>query len=235
VIRRFEIYSLPAAPHDDAVGTLETVFGRCSQYIPDVLYSRVGRNLSDAPVDVVWEHAFASPEAYQRYMVHPYHASVLDRCLLADSPQRLVVDDVLGAGLVGYHCDAPVFELSRGLRRVLVLRLSRRASPEDVHRLTETLSDVASHADEMTLSVVGTNTLGSSWFDGVTPVSGPPRFTHLWEQGFTGVDGLDSYRHGSSAPARAERRGWSDWMGGIIERAVGLHYVIDDTSAPGIS
>ena len=53
-------------------------------------------------LDLVWEHAFASPEAYRRYMVHPYHAGVLDRYLLHDSPERVVIDNDLGAGLVGY-------------------------------------------------------------------------------------------------------------------------------------
>jgi hypothetical protein len=230
VIRRFEIYSVAAAPDDHPVSTLETAFGRCSQFIPEVLYSRVGRNLSDAPAHLVWEHAFASPATYQSYMVHPFHAGVLDRYLLADSPQRLVVDNHLGAGLVGYHCDGPVFAMSGGLRRLVLLRLARRARPEDIRRLTETLSDAPADVEEMTLSVVGANTLGSAWFDGVTPVTGPPRWTYLWEQGFTGVDGLDAYRHGSSALAEAERRGWSGRMADIIEGAVGLHYVIDDTS-----
>jgi len=75
----------------------------------------------DAPAQVVWEHAFTSPEAYQRYMAHPFHANVLDRYLLNDSPQRVVVDNDLGAGLVGYHCTGPVFELASGIRRIVLL------------------------------------------------------------------------------------------------------------------
>ena len=48
----------------------------------------MGTNLSDAPVQLVWEHAYESPEAYRRYMVHPYHAVVIDRYLLPDAPER---------------------------------------------------------------------------------------------------------------------------------------------------
>ena len=108
---------------------LATACRRCGQFIPEVLYSAVGWNLSDAPVHLVWEHAFASPEAYQRYMVHPFHAAVLDRYLLHDSPERVVTDNDLGAGLVGYQCDEPRVRHGRGRApAVLLLRLDRRAA-----------------------------------------------------------------------------------------------------------
>ena len=232
MIRRFEIYSISVDADRHGVDALETACRCCGAYIPEVLYSRVGQNQSDAPVQLVWEHAFASAQAYQRYMVHPYHANVLDRYLLHDSPQRVVTDNDLGAGLVGYHCDGPDFELAGGVRRIVLLAVDRRASPNDVDRLAQTLGDAAG-GDQMVLSVVGRNTLGSAWFDGVTPVTGPPRWTHVWEQGFAGIGECDAYRNGDSALAEAERRGWGGWMNGIIERAVSLHYEIDgDPVAP---
>ncbi len=227
MLRRFETYSIREGAPEDGVRALETAFRRCGEFIPEVLHSRVGWNLSDAPAQLVWEHAFASPGTYRRYMVHPYHADVLDRYLLHDSPERVVADNDLAAGLVGYHCDGPVFELNAGVRRLVLLRVDRRASPSDLDRLTRTLGDVPAADDRMVLSVVGANTLGPAWFDGVTPVTGRPRWTHLWEQGFLTTDGLEDYRHGASALADAERRGWDRWRHGIIERAVSLHYVID--------
>jgi len=227
MIRRFEIYAVAPDADDAGVSAFESACARCGRFIPEVLHSAVGWNRSDAPVQMVWEHAFASAEAYQRYMVHPYHADVLDRYLLADSPERVVVDDGLGAGLVGYSCDGPVFAMAGGLRRLVLLRLSRQASTAQVNDFERTLAGAA-EADDLILSVVGANTLGSAWFDAVTPVGGRPRWTHLWEQGFVDTDGLASYRHGPSSLAEAERRGWQGVFDGVVERAVSLYYEIAD-------
>jgi hypothetical protein len=229
VLRRLEIYDLAAGETGSGVDALVSACRRCGQFIPEVLYSRVGWNLSDAPARLVWEHAFDSPEAYRTYMAHPYHADVLDRYLLHDSPERVVVDTGLGAGLVGYHCQGPVFEMARGVRGLVLLRVSRGASPAEIHRLERTLADGPESADQMIVSVVGANTLGPAWFDGVSEITGRPRFTHLWEQGFAGIESFHAYRHGASALADAERRGFDGWMNGMIEDAVGLHYEIDGT------
>jgi hypothetical protein len=78
----------------------------------------------------------------------------------------------------------------------------------------------------MTLSVVGANTLGPAWFDAVTPITGPPRWTHIWEQGFVDSDGFEAYRQGPSELAQAER-GWESWMNGIVVDAVSLSYRLD--------
>jgi hypothetical protein len=209
------------------VAALEKACRRCGDFVPDVLFSRVGRNRSDAPVDLVWEHAFASPESYRRYMVHPFHAAVLDRYLLHDSPERVVTDDELGAGLVGYHCDGPVFVMGGGVRRLLLLRVDRGAAEADVLRLTEILADAPAQVDHMTVSVVAANSLARAWFDGVTPVGPRPRWTHLWEQGFPTTDALEDYREGSSTPARADRADWKDVAGGLVEEAMSVHYDLD--------
>jgi hypothetical protein len=227
VLRRFEIYSVRTDAGPGPVRALETACRRSGDFIPEVLHSKVGWNLSDAPAQLVWEHAFASAEAYQRYMVHPYHAAVLDRYLLHDSPERVVTDNDLGAGLVGYHCDGPAYDMAGGVRRLVLLRVDRQAAAADVRRLTHALSRGPADAEQMNLSVVGTNTLGSAWFDAVTAVGGPPRWTHLWEQGFTRIEDLDAYRQGDSPLAEAERRGWDGWMNGVIHSAVSLHYEID--------
>ena len=229
MLRRFEIYALEAGAPESRVDALVSACRRCGQFIPEVLYSRVGWNLSDAPARLVWEHAFDSPETYRTYMAHPYHADVLDRYLLHDSPERVVVDTGLGAGLVGYQCEGPVFEMSRGVRGLVLLRVSRGASPTEIRRLERALAGAPEGADQIVLSVVGANTLGPAWFDGVTPVTGRPRFTHLWERGFVGLESFHAYRRGASVLADAERRGFDGWMNGIIEDAVGLHYEIEGT------
>src|SRR5271165_6620957 len=108
------MYSVAGGDRDPKVRRLAEAFSTCGQFIPEVLHSAVGWNLSPAPLQLVWEHAYASPEAYRRYMVHPFHAAVLDRYLLADSPERVVTDNDLGAGLVGYSCDGPTFGAAAG-------------------------------------------------------------------------------------------------------------------------
>ena len=185
VIRRFEIYRV-------ATGRPAARRGRPGDRLPAGADGSSPRSCtrwwvgtgSAAPARLVWEHAFASAAAYQRYMVHPFHANVLDRYLLPDSPERVVVDDDLGAGLVGYHCDGPVFALAGGIRRLVLLRVDRGASAADVSGLTDRIERARAEAAGVILSVVGANTLGPAWFDGVTPMTGRPRWTHVWEQGF---------------------------------------------------
>jgi len=226
MLRRFEVYAIRPDARVGAGRDLEAACANCGRFIPEVLDSIVGTNLSDAPVQLVWEHAYVSPEAYRRYMVHPYHAAVLDRYLLPDSPERVVTDDPLGAGLVGYTCDAPAYRMTSGVRRLVLLRLEAGASAKDVARLGEALRRAPEDAPEMDLSVTGANTMGPAWFDGVTPITGPPRWTHLWEQGFPSRDALDSYRRGDSTMAAAERASWSGWMGGIVRRSVEFFYEV---------
>ena len=183
-------------------------------------------DVADSPVDLVWEHAFDSPAAYRRYMAHPYHAAVLDRYLLADSPERIVADDALGAGLVGYALRRPRIRVAVGARRVVLLRVDQAAAAEDVERLWRTLRAAPSDVAGMAVSVVAPNTLGPAWFDGETPITGPPRWTHLWEQGFVSLDAMAAYRDGSSAAARVEREAWTGTTGGVIRRAAEVAYAL---------
>ncbi|HEY7947404.1 MAG TPA: Dabb family protein [Acidimicrobiales bacterium] len=226
MLRRFEVYALRPDVPADRVRDLETACRRCGQFIPEVLDGAVGTNLSEAPIDLVWEHAYASPASYGRYMVHPYHAVVLDRHLLPDSPERIVIDGPLAAGLFGYACDNPSYRMHAGIRRIVLLRLDSDASDTDVARLGESLEQTRREVPDMAVSVFAANTMGAAWFDGVTPVMGPPRWTHLWEQGFSSLDALDGYRHGGSTMAEAERAGWDGWMGGIVKRSAELFYAV---------
>jgi hypothetical protein len=233
VLRRFEIYAIDAAVPAPSVTAFEDACAGSGRFIPEVLYSKVGRNLSDAPVRLVWEHAFDSVEAYRRYMVHPYHAAVLDRYLLHDSPERIVQDDDLGAGLVGYHCDGPVFDMAGGVRRLVFLRVERHASPAEMGRLEQALGDAA-RSESMPVSVVSPNTLGAAWFDAVTPMAGRPRWTHLWEQGFDDLEAFEAYRDGASPAAEAERRGWVGSMDEIVRGTASVLYELDPLTDGGV-
>ena len=142
-------------------------------------------------------------------MVHPYHAVVIDRYLLPDSPERIVIDGPLGGGALRLRLCQPrrtgwapgsggsCSSASTPTPRRPTWRAWARpwsGAPDDV--------------PDMVVSVMAANTMGSAWFDGVTPVMGPPRWTHLWEQGFSSLDALEAYRHGDSTMAAVERAGW---------------------------
>jgi hypothetical protein len=77
------------------------------------------------------------------------------------------------------------------------------------------------------LSVVEPNTMGIAWFDGVTPILPPSRWTHIWELGFESLDAYDRYQGSDSAPARAERDGWTGEGKGVVSQAVELHYLVE--------
>ena len=224
MLRRYEMYSIDPAAPPAAVRRLADAFRLCGHVIPEVLDSAIGTNLSDAPVRLVWEHAYASPEAYQRYMVHPFHACILDRSLLADSPERIVTSNDLNAGLVGYACDTPVYRLPAGVRRLVLLDLAEDATPDAVAALADTIGRGAAEIDGLAVSVVAANTMASAWMDGVTPITGRPQWSHVWEQGWASLAAFEAYRDGTSALADAERRAWEGAGGGIVRRAASVHY-----------
>jgi len=224
VLRRYEMYSIDPAAPPAAVRHLADAFRLCGRFIPEVLDSAIGTNLSDAPVRLVWEHAYESPAAYQRYMVHPFHACILDRALLADSPERIVTSNDLNAGLVGYACDTPVYRLRAGVRRLVLLDVADDAVPDAVGALTDAVGQGTGGIDGLAVSVVAANTMASAWMDGVTPITGRPQWSHVWEQGWDSLAAFEAYRDGASALADAERRSWEGVAGGIVRKAASVHY-----------
>ena len=220
MLRRYEMYSLDPAAAPVAVRRLADAFLACGRYIPEVLDSAVGTNLTDAPVRLVWEHAYDSPEAYQRYMVHPFHACILDRALLADSPERVVTSNSFGAGLVGYPCDGPVYRLRAGVRRLVLLDVAG----DDIGPLAARIEKHAGRLDGLAVSVVAANTMASAWMDGVTPITGRPGWSHLWEQGWEGLDAFEAYRDGDSPLSVAERSGWDGTPEVTVRRTASIHY-----------
>jgi hypothetical protein len=228
VLRRFEIYSLAGDAPPDHVQRLEEACRTCSQFIPEVNHSVVATNLSNQPIHLIWEHSYDSPEAYQRYMVHPYHANVLDRYLLNDSPERVVTNSPLGDGvLVGYTCEDPVYYLKQGFRKVVLFGLDGPDAGRKQDGFIDALRKLAGTEPGAVLSVVEPNTMGIAWFDGVTPILPPSRWTHIWELGFDSLDAYDRYQASDSALARSERDGWTGQGKGVVSQAVELHYLVE--------
>jgi hypothetical protein len=227
MLRRFEMYSIRSDVAPATLATMESTFLRSGRYIPELRDCALGHNLSPAPLDIIWEHAYDSPAAYQRYMIHPYHAAVLDRFLLRDAPQCILTDSELrDAGLVGYACEGAPYRLSTGARRITLLSVDPSAPPEAREALEQALGRAHETTPGMTLSVLAANSMASCWFDGVTPIRGPSRWTHIWEQGFETLADLEAYRLSDQPEARAERDGWTGWMGGIIAQSAELYYEI---------
>jgi hypothetical protein len=221
------MYSIRSDVDPRAVEAMEAAFLRAGRYIPELLHSAVGRNLSAAPRDVIWEHAYESPAAYQRYMIHPYHAAVLDRFLLRDSPECITTDSSLSdAGLVGYSCEGTPYRMSEGVRRVTLLSVDEAAPPAAVQELELALGRASRHTAGMTVCTVARNTMGSCWFDGVTPITAPSQWTHIWEQGFETLGDLERYRTGKSPEVDPVRAGRGGWVDGIVTRSVELYYEI---------
>ena len=225
MLRRFEIYSLADGAPPDLVQRLEDACRTCQQFIPEVNHSVVGKNLSNQPIHLIWEHSYDSPEAYQRYMVHPYHANVLDRYLLNDSPERVVTNSPLGDGvLVGYTCEDPVYYMNEGVRKVVLFGLSGPEAASKGAQFIDAIRKLADTEPGVVLSVVEPNTMGIAWFDGVTPILPPSRWTHIWELGFETADAYNRYETSDSSLARSERDGWTGEGKGVVSQAIELHY-----------
>lgn len=186
MIRRFETYAFVPDTAPELRRRVAEVLGHCHRFIPEVVHNAVGWNTSGSATELAWEHAYPSVEAYRRYMVHPYHADLIDRFVLPDSPER-VVEPITGAGLFGYHCDEADFALGAGqARRVVLLRFTE-SGDGDIAAAAEAFTRAASRASAgacALFSVVGANTLANSWFDGETPMGPPAKWSHVWEQGY---------------------------------------------------
>ena len=212
MLRRWEIYSLAPDATEENVRCMENSLLQCQRYLPELLHSAIGYNRSPVGYDLAWEHAYESPESYQPYMVRPYHSNIIDRYLLSDSPERVVTDSDLDAGLVGYTCDGPVFYLPPGYaRRVVLLRL-RPGSAEAFAAIV----DEAKAADpRMILSVFAENSFATRWMDGVTQIYEQTTFSHIWEQGYQDL-----------AEAEAAFSEWREHAGNMIEKTLELWYEI---------
>ena len=201
ILRRFEMYSFDGAP--EAVAGFARAAKECARFIPEVLHSAIGQISGATPLNFAWEQAYASPESYCRYMEHPYHAALLDRYLMIDSPECIATSNALGVGLVGYQAEPEEFFLPSGARRVIAMQL-REGAEADFAALA------ASHLgkDGMAVSVFRDNWFGPRWFDAATIVDPSPMHSHIWEQGFASVEAAEA----SGATWRNEAESLTDMM-----------------------
>jgi hypothetical protein len=212
MLRRWEIYALAPNVTREQVEEMEERLLEARRFLPELLYSAVGYNQSSADYDIAWEHAYESPESYQRYMVHPYHSNVIDRYLLNDSPERIVTDSDLDAGLVGYSCEGPVFYLPSGYARRLVLL---RLRPGSANAFAAIAKRVEAANPRMVHSIFAENTFSTRFMDGVNQVYEETTFSHIWEQGYV-----------SLADAEAAEADWQDMAGDMIEKSLEIWYTI---------
>ena len=200
-LRRWEMFSIASDAPATAVAQLRRAMQECDRHIPGITRCAIGTNTAGPPIDVVWETTYASVAAYGRYMTHPYHASVLDRFLLPDCPERITTHNALGAGLVGYATDRADPGSPIGARRLLLLDFGEGADVAADWR-----DEVASVAgDGLTESVLAENTMATRWFDGVTHMGGRAAWTHIWDQCFASTADLERHRGGDGAAAHLER------------------------------
>ena len=195
ILRRFEMYSFegPAI----AVEAFARAATECARYIPEVLHSAIGQISGAPPLNFAWEQAYASPQSYCRYMEHPYHAAMLDRYLMIDSPECILTANTLGVGLIGYQAEPEEFFLPSGARRVIAMQL-RGGAEADFAALA------AAHLgkDGMVVSVFKDNWFGPRWFDAETIVDPNPMHSHIWEQGFANLEAAEA--NGSAWRSEAE-------------------------------
>jgi len=181
MLRRFESYAFDETATAEQIAELASALRRCGEFIPEVRDSIVGTNQSEADVALVWEHAYESPNAYARYMCHPYHICVLDRFLLPESPECITAPRAqLGIGLLGYEIDDAPFRRDTGVRRLVAMKADADVDADEWHAFVATLTSEL----ELRVSIVAPNTMGLEWF--------PNGWTHVWEQAY---DDRDEMQH----------------------------------------
>lgn len=208
ILRRFEMYSF--AGTEAEIAGFAHAASECARYIPEVLYSAIGRITGAPPLNFAWEQAYASPETYQSYMKEPYHAALLDRYLMIDSPECIATDNGLGVGLIGYRAEPSEFFLPAGARRIIAMRLK-----DGTEGAFAALAEAQHGKVGMAVSVFRDNWFGARWFDGETIVDPNPMHSHVWEQGFT-----------SLAAAEASGAQWREQAAGMADKLVEMVYEI---------
>jgi hypothetical protein len=212
MLRRFEIYPVDPNASAAAKEAMNVGIRDCGNFIPELLHSAIGHAESETSLNFVWEHTYESPQSYQRYMAHPYHAAILDRFLMSDSPERIILDNPYGLGLVGYDCEDGEYLLPDGAaRRLVALQLKDGAESQ----FAAIAQDEAASGG-MAVSVFKDNSFAAKWFDGETDTGLETPITHLWEQGFSSMDA-----------ARAYQPQWRNKADELVESAIELLYSIE--------
>ena len=218
MLRRLETYGFHPATTREQIDELARVLRRTGWFIPEVLDSAVGLNRSSAGVDLVWEHSYESPDAYARYMCHPYHICILDRYLLPESPECITASRPgAGVGLLGYEIDDARFRCDGGVRRLVAMKAAPGTDDETWSAFASTLEARPSPASGLRVSIVAPNIMGLEW--------APDGWTHLWEQAYDDEVAIQRALADEAAVLDA----------GPIEGWVDLHYRLAPDAAAGAS
>lgn len=218
MLRRFEMYGFHERTTPAQIDELARVLRRTGLFIPEVLDSAVGRNRSDADVDLVWEHAYEDPPAYAHYMCQPYHICVLDRYLLPEAPECITASRrELQLGLLGYEIDGAPFRRAGGIRRLVAMKADSDADASAWAVFADALRARPGQVPELEVSIVAKNTMGLEWF--------PHGWTHVWEQAYADDDAMARARVGESEMLDA----------GPISEWVDIHYRMETEADVGAS
>ena len=209
MLRRLETYGFHPDTTSEQIDELARVLRRTGWFIPEVLDSAVGLNRSSAGVELVWEHAYESPEAYARYMCNPYHICILDRYLLPEAPECITASRrELMLGLMGYEIDGAPYRRDAGIRRIVALKAAGDADDFDA------FAAELEARPGLAVSVVAPNVMGLEWF--------PTGWTHLWEQAYEDDDAMQ----------RATADEAVVLSHGPVAEWIDIDYVIDREDAP---
>jgi hypothetical protein len=198
-LRRWEMFSLDPEAPPAARERLTRAMRECDRFIPGISRCAVGANTAGTPIDLVWETTYESVGAYATtYMTHPYHASLLDRFLLPDCPERITTTNSLGAGLIGYPVerDRPLGPVA--VRRLLLLDF------DDVGMVRGAAAEVAETDDGWSDSILAENSMATRWFDGETDLGIPNVWPHLWDQCFASNEQYEAHCAGRTRAAGVE-------------------------------
>ena len=199
-LRRWEMFSLSARAPEAARERLVRAMRDCDRFIPGISRCAVGVNTAGPPIELVWETTYESVGAYgTTYMTHPYHASMLDRFLLPDCPERITTTNSLGAGLVGYPVERERPLGPVAIRRLLLLDF------DDAAGAARAAAAVSDAADGWSDSILAENTMATRWFDGETDMGFRSAWSHLWDQCFASAEQYETHQRGESRAAAVER------------------------------
>ncbi|MFA7588704.1 MAG: hypothetical protein WCY11_21370, partial [Novosphingobium sp.] len=174
MIRRFYIMPLRHGVKQSEIDELIGSMTACDRFLHGITDSSAGLDF-DSPT-VIWENNLASEEMYTGpYMHHPYHAGTLDNYLMGDSPQCCTQD----IHTTRYYMEEGQPRLDKGIRRLVLMKMAEDAD-------TGRLEALAAAPVGMASSVLRQDTVG--W---VSPKG--RTWTHIWEQGFTDMDALETY------------------------------------------
>lgn len=94
MIRRlYMVRMLPDIPPARIESMVEALCA-APEHIPGFVYSRVNPEESRNSFHFVWDHAFVDAKGVDTYMVHPYHANIIDEFLYNESPGAVVEDSL---------------------------------------------------------------------------------------------------------------------------------------------